>query len=72
MPDDRPRDLLRALLAERWQIEAFESQRLVEVGDEVVVTTRAGRPTAAGFATPRCSPSKGTRSADTRSTSAGT
>ena len=52
-------------------IEAYEFKRLIEAGDEVVVTYEARRPTGAGFATPRSSHLQATRSARRRSTSAG-
>jgi len=52
-------------------IEAFELVRLVESGDEVIVTYEATKAES-GFETPRCSPSAVPGSARRRSISAGT
>jgi hypothetical protein len=52
--------------------DAFEFVRLVETGDEVIVTyERARAPTVGAAATPRSSPSTAVRSLARRFTSAG-
>ena len=53
-------------------IEAFEFKRLIEAGDEVVVTYESTKTDGSRFATPRSSHSRVTRSARRRSTSGGT
>ncbi len=52
-------------------IKAFDLKRVVESGDEVIVTYESTRTDERPFAIPRCSPLQATRSAGWRSTSAG-
>jgi ketosteroid isomerase-like protein len=66
----------RAMYFERcWrnaeQIEAYDFRRLVESGDEVIVTYECTKTHGAGSATRRSSCSQATRSARRMSTSAG-